>query len=74
MLVASWESWTQAKRTAIEYLAVFIASAGFVFGMLGLLKGSPLHRSAVRVLQRLNRGVSVESHPQTLADPLLRLH
>ena len=38
-MVASWESWTQAKRTAIEYLAVFIASAGFVFGVIGLLIG-----------------------------------
>lgn len=38
-MAASWESWKQAKRTAVEYLAVFIASIGFIFGCIGLLVG-----------------------------------
>ena len=36
-LGSSWDAWKQAKRTAIEYLAVFIASAGFLFGVLGFV-------------------------------------
>jgi len=36
-VVASWESWKQAKRTAIEYLAVFISTIGFIFGCIGVL-------------------------------------
>lgn len=32
-------SWSRAKRTAVEYLAVFIATIGFVFGVLGLTIG-----------------------------------
>lgn len=29
-------SWNRARRTAVEYLAVFIATIGFIFGVLGL--------------------------------------
>lgn len=33
----SWEQWKKAKATAIEYLAVFIASAGFMFSVLAAI-------------------------------------
>lgn len=39
-MVEQWEAWRQAKRTAVEYLAVFIASMGFIFGVLGLVIGA----------------------------------
>ena len=34
---ADWNVWNAAKRTAIEYLAVFISSIGFIFTFLSLL-------------------------------------
>ena len=33
----SWTGWARAKRTAVEYLAVFIASIAFIASMFSLL-------------------------------------
>ena len=54
-MATSWESWQQAKKTAVEYLAVFIASAGFMFSVIALV----LAATAIWIAYDANENVNI---------------